>query len=574
MSAEDIIAQATVDKLKAEFGQQIQGLVEQNQTLSRHVSELNTSLTRLSAVISELTAGTLPVQPTPTPEQPAPSIPDSTVTEPEIPNPPHEVGYPAPINNFSNNDWNRGVWLRDRAGVSIPLTSANQTNFIEGATVRLANGDVRKITYQQLVGNNISIFMDGDRLDPEQVGYPHEINAVLSDYQPDDDQPTDHVPPTDEEVVQPTPTPKPEGELPLRGMNVAGLGNNPALDAINGIGVTKAGTHYRKPEEKLLVGFVKKLKPGESWIARLPIAGERLISVNGEALYRPYLDEIIEAMDLIHKYQGKVVIDLHNYFRWWAKVSSRAQSGRHYAEYHNHLADGIAMWTVIGEPDCPISYEGLADFWQRLATVFKDHPALLGYGLMNEPHYRNDDKVDVNSKWPIAAQMCIDTIRKVDRNTFILIGGNAYSSAKLWPSQSDNLKDLHDPSDRLLYEAHQYMDKQGNGGGQWKSLTDPVTADQGVKDWSIWINWLKTNKKRGFAGEFGGPATAGYLIEALDALYDLFDQHNIPSTQWLSGPGFGDNYANGMNKADGTIKENANPLLKRIGKTCNAYGPL
>lgn len=481
-------------------------------------------------------------------EEPAP------VPEPEPEPTPEPIPSPiaaALVKATTGGEWDRGVSLQT-ARFLLADTQANIDAFVPGNTVLFANGESRTITSVTVAYGNVYVSVSGSLLDPALVGNPNYAEAYASSIQP-----------------QPEPTP---GLLPMVGMNIAGLGNNPFLDVINGH-TSVAGTHYRKPEQGTLVNFVSGLN-GAPWIARLPIAGERLVTTPGGALRAGYLAEIVEALDLVHSYGGKAVIDLHNYFRWWKKVDSKAVAGRDYQEFHNHLGDGIAMWTVIGEPDCPMSVAHLADLWQRLALALKDHPALLAYGLMNEPHNRGTDGVDVHAKWPAAAQACIGAIRAVDVNAYITVGGNAYSSAKNWPSVSDALKNLVDSADKLLYEAHQYTDQGGNGGGRWADVNDPVSADQAVNDFAVFVDWLKLNGKKGYVGEFGGPATAGDQNLAVANLFAFLKANRIPATQWLSGPGFSDSYANGLNKADGTLKPNAAPLMAVIGETTDQYGPL
>ena len=60
------------------------------------------------------------------------------------------------VNAFTNTDWLNGVW-RTGAGFSIPATDANQAAFKAGASVRLADGQVRTISRAQVVGSNMSV---------------------------------------------------------------------------------------------------------------------------------------------------------------------------------------------------------------------------------------------------------------------------------------------------------------------------------------------------------------------------------------------------------------------------------
>ena len=65
----------------------------------------------------------------------------------------------------------------------------------------------------------------------------------------------------------------------------------------------------------------------------------------------------------------------------------------------------------------------------QIAELTKDHPALYGYGLMNEPK-------GPHAAWAIPAQSCVDAIRAVDKITAIVIGGSSWSSASRWISKT------------------------------------------------------------------------------------------------------------------------------------------
>ena len=363
--------------------------------------------------------------------------------------------------------------------------------------------------------------------------------------------------------------------VPAFGLNLGGGGNNPWLSVINGIGNDKAGTHYAPTQEIHIKEYVKNLKPGEQWLARLPIAGERLSEKSFDPLHVRYVNEIVAMMDMIHKYNGKVVIDVHNYFRWWKKVDAPI-AGRDMKSHNDHLAKGHAVWTVIGEPDSPMSVDGFADFWVKiLQSPIGKHPAFFCAGLVNEPHNRSQDGVDVDTKWPLAVPKLIEAVRSVNKDCWIAVAGNFYSSAKAWNVKTAaKMANITDPSDKLLFEAHQYMDQKGDGGGSWKNLSDPVVATQGTQDWAAYVKWLKDNNRRGYCGEVGGPATAGdYLTAARKLCDELFIPNRIPCTFWMGGTGQNDDYANGMNRKDGSLKPNAAPLMERIGIMYKGYGP-
>ncbi|MDT3720572.1 glycoside hydrolase family 5 protein [Pseudomonas oryzihabitans] len=77
------------------------------------------------------------------------------------------------INDFTNADWNRGIYRR-AAAVSIPATAENRSTFKVGGSVRLSNGQVVKISYVQSGASNLGVFLDASSLDAS-VGYPNKL---------------------------------------------------------------------------------------------------------------------------------------------------------------------------------------------------------------------------------------------------------------------------------------------------------------------------------------------------------------------------------------------------------------
>jgi endoglucanase len=97
------------------------------------------------------------------------------------------------------------------------------------------------------------------------------------------------------------------------------------------------------------------------------------------------------------------------------------------------------MGNVIGSPEVPVG--AFTDFWLKLAEHYRDEPAVLAYGLMNEPH-------GTNGSWPNAAQAAVDAIRSVDRRHTIMVSGDEYGGAHSWKRVNQDLL-LHDPANNL-----------------------------------------------------------------------------------------------------------------------------
>ncbi|MFV0455334.1 MAG: hypothetical protein ACK5NQ_10140 [Pseudomonas sp.] len=83
----------------------------------------------------------------------------------------------AQINNFTNNDWLKGIW-RKSAGLSVPATNTNRTAFKPGASIKLADGQIRTIAAVYFSGNNMSLMLNGANLNASAVGYPKTIGYV------------------------------------------------------------------------------------------------------------------------------------------------------------------------------------------------------------------------------------------------------------------------------------------------------------------------------------------------------------------------------------------------------------
>ncbi|WP_228144982.1 cellulase family glycosylhydrolase, partial [Acinetobacter baumannii] len=85
---------------------------------------------------------------------------------------------------------------------------------------------------------------------------------------------------------------------------------------------------------------------------------------------------------------------------------------------------------LIGSNEVPIS--SFAAVWKQIAQEVVNHPAVEGYGLMNEPH-------STNGLWPQAALAAAQAIRTVDSKRWIYVAGDRWSSAFHWPHYNTQL---------------------------------------------------------------------------------------------------------------------------------------
>ncbi len=241
-------------------------------------------------------------------------------------------------------------------------------------------------------------------------------------------------------------------------------------------------------------------------IIRLAILWERLQPELGQPFDAAYLRRIHDFVGEAARHDLRVVIDVHNYGKYKGQP--------------------IGTATVTN-----------ADFqklWHRLAEEFKNDPHLL-FGLMNEPN-----KQDA-ATWSVIAQDAISSIRQADATQPILVPGSLYSSAARWLHKDGNysngevLKNIEDPQNNLIFEAHQYLDKYSTG-----TKSECVSADIGVQRLTAFTNWLEENGYQGFLGEFA----AGDSQTCQQALKNMlrYMQKNrdvwFGWTYWVADPWF------------------------------------
>lgn len=289
-------------------------------------------------------------------------------------------------------------------------------------------------------------------------------------------------------------------------------------------------THYTYPTPEELDYFKAK----GFTLFRLPFKWERIQhELNGEL----NADELIRMKNFVNAARARglwVLLDMHNYGR--------------------RKIDGTTY--IIGDPMLPIST--VADAWQKLAIEFKDYDNIWGYGLMNEPY-----SMLPSVSWFSIAQAMIDAIREVDTETTIVVGGESFSSAERWPTVSDNLKNLVDPSNDLIFEAHVYFDKDASGTYKGSYEVEQAHPNAGIDRVAPFINWLKENNFRGFIGEYGVPDNDPRWLVVLDNFLNHLKENNINGTYWAAGPWWGD-YVLAVEPKDGVDRPQMATLEKYL----------
>lgn len=311
--------------------------------------------------------------------------------------------------------------------------------------------------------------------------------------------------------------------IDLVGINMSGANFAPH------IAPGKVGTNYFYPEKKYFKYYADK----NIRLIRFPFIWERVQHDLDKGVNFDQIRLLKRTLDFAAQHDQKIILDMHNYARYKGKL--------------------------IGSAEVP--YDAYANIWRKLAEEFKDHPALLGYDIMNEPH-------STNGLWPAAAQAAVDAIRQVDMETLIFVEGDRWASSFHWRKVNEDFL-IADPANKIIYEAHLYLDKDFSGRYANDETVDPML---GVERARPFVEWLKENSLKGFLGEYGVPGHSESMLIAMDNMLAYLNENCMPSAYWAGGPGWG-KYALAVEPVDGKDRPQMEVLQKNIANDCTEYGP-
>ena len=256
---------------------------------------------------------------------------------------------------------------------------------------------------------------------------------------------------------------------------------------------------------------------------RIPVRWERLQPKLNQPLNSDELGRLITLIERIGRANSVAIIDLHNYGRYRSET------------------DHVPLEAVIDQfngKSVAVSANQLADFWRRIALQFKEDNVVVGYGMMNEPHDMG------RSSWSRISQITVDAIRAVDRRTWILVGGNDWSSAERFESANGPRAWINDPTDLIIYEAHCYLDHDGSGkyskSFEREQQLDPTIISRPQNRLKPFVLWCQRNRVRGFVGEFGVPADDPAWNRLLDEMLTYMADSQLQGCCWAAGPWWGD----------------------------------
>ena len=289
------------------------------------------------------------------------------------------------------------------------------------------------------------------------------------------------------------------------------------------------GTEYIYPPQEEVDYFLGK---GMNTF-RVPFRWERLQLTQNAAFDPAELTRLTSFVDYATGQGAHVILDPHNY-----------------ARYH----DGVIGSTAV--PNASFN-----DFWTKLANEFKSNDQVI-LGLMNEPHDMPTEQ------WFTSAQSAIHAIRATGADNLILVPGNGYSGAHSWSENyygtrnSTLMKFIEDPGNNFAFEVHQYLDSDSSG-----TTTEIVSETIGQERLVDFTNWLRTNNRKGFLGEFAAANStigAGIGDEAIANMLSYMQANDdvwLGWTWWGGGPWWGD-YLFAIDPTDiGTPSEADRPVL-------------
>jgi endoglucanase len=351
----------------------------------------------------------------------------------------------------------------------------------------------------------------------------------------------------------------------MRGVNLAGLEFGP-----NAVSYANMPRNYQELANRAVNQYTTPLVSDiDAYMARgvnsfrIPFRWERLQFAPSEGtdsegakkvrsfpINEAYFNELNTLVQHATGKGASVILDMHNYGHYIRYMKNAPSQG----EDPNKPFRGF---NLIGASD--VTAEDFAAIWSELARRYRGN-ALVKFGLMNEPLYEQTNLLVG------VYQTAIKAIRAQGFQNEILVNGNYYSGAWSWnipnftipqPNKyfgnesqyydstnkqrvigtNQALSGLSDPVNKLVFEAHQYFDKDYSGSAPMGSARACDASASTADLFQPFTQFLRSNGKRGFIGEFGAWANGANcdtrLAEALTVLNN--DKMYAGWTYWANG---------------------------------------
>ena len=276
------------------------------------------------------------------------------------------------------------------------------------------------------------------------------------------------------------------------------------------------------------------------------------------AFHAGYASYITALLDAHAASKISCIIDLHNYARYQdfryqpdgSVIGLKAAPDSLLRPYTTDRSQ-IQGRIFALENGATLTPAQFADFWRRAAVMWKGHPGLGGYGLMNEPHELPERGAITESKrgredlmiLPVFMQAAIDAIRAIDKETPIYVAGNAWSGAASVATKNPGYP-LSGTG--LIYEVHAYLDRRSTGHAfDWGIETSlrktggmqvaPITRDTGRDRIKVAVDWARKKGVKLALGEIGMPVDDPRWADSFKNTIDLALRNGVEVYSWMGG---------------------------------------
>lgn len=258
-----------------------------------------------------------------------------------------------------------------------------------------------------------------------------------------------------------------------------------------------------------------------------------------EAYDEDYIDQMLEQLDLLDRYGLRAVVDMHQDV-WSAQLGSdgapawadpqcnvppnpdlAGASGQWMVQYGSPAAN--AAWANFWndgyaglDPHCTGQVQSeFVQMWGHLSSRLADHPAVIGYDLLNEPWPSAPPEVFEQLYLMPMYQRAAAAIREHDPTTPIFFEPPLYSPAV--PTVA-----FTPPDPNAVFAPHIYTETMFSGGAvSTGARTDEIVLAKDMEDAArmdvpLWI------------GEWGALHDPAYIAQ----MYDLFDRYQAGAAFW------------------------------------------
>ena len=234
------------------------------------------------------------------------------------------------------------------------------------------------------------------------------------------------------------------------------------------------------------------------------------------------LKELIKILDICAEEQMPVVLTMLSLpgSRW---------------KQNNNDKDDLRIWNDVN------FQQQAAKFWKDFAAELQDHPAIIGYNILNEPHLERlyntasthiheTRQEEVQQKLFDFYKLVIANIRSSDKTTPIILDSSAYGDPKTFRHFK-----IHNDTNILysfhMYEPYEYTNQQMNKGkfSYPGKIHNTYWNKEALNSYTDYVrSFQKTNNipsNRILVGEFGGHRTSKGLPDYFRDLMNIFNKN-------------------------------------------------